>query len=152
MHKLSARLISPRARTRAKRPKPRLEKLTLQMMIRMRLTRTRMSKEDAETCEAAAASSDSEDIFGYVADWDVSNASDYKGWVRATVACDTASLPQKPVNDTWELRGPCCLTAQKDLVHPDLARACLKCVQGISRQDCCPACGFSACQTVCGEK
>ena len=34
-------------------------------------------------------------LWGYVADWDVSDASDYKGCVRATVACDATSLPRK---------------------------------------------------------
>ena len=37
------------------------------------------------------------------------DASGYAGCVRAPAACDTASIPQKPVNDTWEWRGPCCL-------------------------------------------
>ena len=68
-----------------------------------------VNEKDAEACEAVAVFSDSEDIFGYVADWDESDASDYKGCIRAPVACETASLPQKIVNDKWELRGPCCL-------------------------------------------
>ena len=59
--------------------------------------------------EVVAQFSDIEDNFGYVADWSVSDASDCKCSIRAPVACDTAPLPQKPVNDTWEWRGPCCL-------------------------------------------
>ena len=57
---------------------------------------TNVNQEDAKACEAIEEFSDGDDFFGYVADWDVSDA-------RA------ASVPQKPVNDTWEWRGPCCL-------------------------------------------
>ena len=62
----------------------------------------------------------------YVADWDGSDASGYKGCIGAPVACDTASMPQKPVNDMGVertvLSGQNPPTAQKDLSYPDLEK------------------------------
>ena len=55
-----------------------------------------VNQEYAEACEAVAEFFDNENIFGYVADWDASDVSDYKNCIRATVACDTASVPNKP--------------------------------------------------------
>ena len=57
----------------------------------VRLTSWVRSKTTLLTCEAVAKFAVSDDLFGDIADWDASHASDCKLCARAHVACDSGS-------------------------------------------------------------